>query len=106
MPLPAPVTTATLSAMGLLFERGEHVAHRLHDLVDLRLVDDERGSERDDVAGRADEHALFPAAQVEIESARAGGAGARRELHGADEPVVADVDHVLRALERMQRALQ
>ncbi len=72
----------------------------------VRLLDDQRRRQREDVAGEAHHHAGLEALDVHFQSAPADRACARLELDAADQAEIADVDHVPRALERMQRRLE
>src|SRR3990170_3833366 len=83
----------------------EHAREDIDQLVDLLLFDDERRRERDDVTGGADEEAALE----RLDEARVGAlrwlAGDGIELDGADQPDIANVDDVRKALERVDRVL-
>src|SRR5450432_1448336 len=101
MPALAPVTSATFPFASMCefpsrvcgtapiiaesLERGEHLANRRHDLVELLLLDDERGGDGEDVAGRTHQHVLLVTGQVRREAARARRARARGKLDPAHE---------------------
>ena len=84
----------------------QHLGDRAEQLVDLRLVDDQRRRQRDDVAGGADQHALVSKHFRKTSKARAVGLpGDRLQLDAADQAEVADVDDVRQALQRVRRVL-
>ena len=65
------------------------------------LLDDQRRRERDDVARDAHEQSLLECAQEHVEAARPGLARNRLQLDRADQPEIAQVDHVRQTLERV-----
>src|SRR3990170_7898593 len=83
----------------------EHAREDIDQLVDLLLFDDERRLERDDVTGGADEEAALERFDEEGVGALSRLAGDGIELDGADQPDIADVDDVRKALERVDRIL-
>ena len=90
----------------MLVASPQHVGDRPHQLVDLLLADDERRRERDDVAGRADQHVLLEALQEHLERARAGLACDRLELDARDHAEVAHVRDVRQLAQRVHRVLE
>src|SRR5690349_566755 len=75
------------------------LANGLKHPVDLRLFHDQRRRERNDVAGHPDQHARLERLEKDLVGALAGRPGTRLELDAGDEAAVADVDHVLAALQ-------
>src|SRR3954467_2477525 len=81
----------------------EHVGERAEQRVDLFLLDDERRRQRDDVAGRADQHALVVAGEEGVEGALRRLARDRLELDAADDAEIAHVDDMRQAAHGMRR---
>src|SRR3972149_5634447 len=83
----------------------EHAREDIDELVDLLFLEYERRRERDDVTGGADEEAALE----RLDEARVGAlrwlAGDGIELDGADQPDIANVDDVRKALERVDCVL-
>src|SRR3989337_3317862 len=83
----------------------KHARQDIDELVDLLLFDDERRRERDDVTGGADQEAALE----RLDEARVGAlrwlAGDGIALDGADQPDIANVDDVRKALERVDCVL-
>ena len=86
------------------------VAQRLRQhaeqLFDVFGFDDERGRQRDDVAGGADQQPALETLEVHAESARAGRAGDRLQLDAGHQPVVADVDDMRQSAQLVHRFLE
>jgi hypothetical protein len=79
------------------------ISPRVPVIWSICIVHDQRRRQRDDVAGAAHQQpAVVEAAPEHLVAAAAGGIAARRQLDRADQPEVADVDHVGQALQRMQ----
>src|SRR6478736_9056347 len=99
---------AVLSRSGCLerLRRFQDIRDRADRLVDVRFLDDQRRRQGDDVAGRADQDAALEAGAEDVEGAFAGAARNRLELDAADQADVADVDHVRRFAQRVQRMLE
>ncbi|RYP50280.1 hypothetical protein DL770_011107 [Monosporascus sp. CRB-9-2] len=92
-------TARAAASMALAADNG---TNGVEDSRDLRLFDDERRGERQDVAGVAHQHATLQAFQEDFVSARADGAGARFQFDAGHEAQVSDVLHMRRALDRMR----
>ena len=84
----------------------EDAREDIDELVDLLLFDDERRRERDDVTGGADEEAALERLDEVHVGALRRLAGDGIELDGADQPDIADVDDVRKALERVDASSQ
>src|SRR3546814_15994807 len=71
-------------------------------LVDLRLFDDQRRRQRDDVAGRADQQAIVETGVEQLHRARGRRAWARFESEPRDETDGTNVDDMARALQAVR----
>src|SRR4030042_1426732 len=83
----------------------KHARQDIDELVDLLLFDDERRRERDDVTGGADQEAALERLDEERVGALCRLAGVGIELDSADQPDIANVDDVRKALERVDCVL-
>ncbi|MNF02569.1 hypothetical protein D3C80_2017320 [compost metagenome] len=79
----------------------EHVAKLAEQFVDLRLGDDQRRRQRDDVAGGADQEAVLIGLQEGVEGTLGRLAGDRLQFDRADQADIADVDDIWAILEGM-----
>src|ERR1700687_1434536 len=79
----------------------EDAREDIEELVDLLLFDDERRRERDDVTGGTDQEAALERLDEVHVGALRRLTGDGIELDGADQPDVADVEAVRKALERV-----
>jgi hypothetical protein len=70
----------------------DRVRERSDEFIDLRLLDDERRRQRDDVAGYADKNAAVEAVDEDFERARRRCTGSRFELDATNKTEVANVD--------------
>src|SRR5437762_157125 len=83
----------------------QHGAERAEHLIDLRRLDDERRGERDHIPALAPGHAAREAPHEHVEGSRPRLAGDRLELDSEDQSVVAHVDDVRGAAQRVRRLL-
>jgi hypothetical protein len=80
-----------------------HRADRLHHLVHLPALDDQRRRQGDDVAGHAGQQAAVEGGLERRHGAGGRGAGTGLQLDAGDQAEVADVDHVAGVLQRVDR---